>query len=71
MNVCVEQLTAFKENISDWSKVVIAYEPVWAIGELARTRNLSEIPEFEFELIPPSLCSCYLKISKSPCHFWN
>ena len=33
MNVCVEQLTAFKENISDWSKVVIAYEPVWAIGK--------------------------------------
>ncbi len=20
------------ENVSDWSKVVIAYEPVWAIG---------------------------------------
>jgi len=32
MNVCVEQLTAFKDNVSDWSKVVIAYEPVWAIG---------------------------------------
>lgn len=32
MNVCIEQLTAFKDNVSDWSKVVIAYEPVWAIG---------------------------------------
>ena len=33
MNVCIEQLTAFKDNVSDWSKVVIAYEPVWAIGK--------------------------------------
>jgi len=32
MVVCVEQLTAFKDNVDDWSKVVIAYEPVWAIG---------------------------------------
>lgn len=22
----------FSEQVSDWSKVVIAYEPVWAIG---------------------------------------
>ena len=26
------QLAAISEEISDWSKVVIAYEPVWAIG---------------------------------------
>ncbi|XP_063716790.1 triosephosphate isomerase A-like [Symsagittifera roscoffensis] len=30
--VNVRQLTAIKKAISDWSKVVIAYEPVWAIG---------------------------------------
>ena len=27
-----EQLDACKDSIKDWSKVVVAYEPVWAIG---------------------------------------
>ena len=26
------QLAAIREQVEDWSKVVIAYEPVWAIG---------------------------------------
>jgi triosephosphate isomerase len=26
------QLDATKESVKDWSKVVVAYEPVWAIG---------------------------------------
>ncbi|XP_024364559.1 triosephosphate isomerase, chloroplastic-like [Physcomitrium patens] len=30
--VVFEQLQAYADEISDWSKVVIAYEPVWAIG---------------------------------------
>jgi len=32
MDVCNRQLKAIAAKISDWSKVVIAYEPVWAIG---------------------------------------
>ncbi|GAB5366400.1 hypothetical protein AAMO2058_001140500 [Amorphochlora amoebiformis] len=32
MDVLIPQLTAIKDNVSDWSSVVIAYEPVWAIG---------------------------------------
>jgi len=34
MVVCAEQLEAIKASleIGDWKKVVIAYEPVWAIG---------------------------------------
>jgi len=34
MNVCAEQLDAIKAALEtgDWKKVVIAYEPVWAIG---------------------------------------
>lgn len=30
--VCERQLAALSTAISDWSNVVIAYEPVWAIG---------------------------------------
>ena len=32
MEVLVPQLKAIADNVSDWSKLVIAYEPVWAIG---------------------------------------
>ena len=32
MDVVDGQLNEAKESISDWSSVVIAYEPVWAIG---------------------------------------
>ncbi|KAG6533875.1 triosephosphate isomerase, chloroplastic-like [Zingiber officinale] len=31
-DVCFQQLKAFADSISDWTNVVIAYEPVWAIG---------------------------------------
>jgi len=30
--VCFNQLKAIADNVKDWSKVVLAYEPVWAIG---------------------------------------
>jgi len=30
--VVFKQMKAIADNVSDWSKVVIAYEPVWAIG---------------------------------------
>ena len=30
--VCFNQLAAMLPHITDWSKVVLAYEPVWAIG---------------------------------------
>jgi len=30
--VCFRQLKAIAQNVTDWSRVVIAYEPVWAIG---------------------------------------
>ncbi|KAL9970190.1 hypothetical protein ACROYT_G022524 [Oculina patagonica] len=32
MEVVSRQLKAISANVTDWSKVVIAYEPVWAIG---------------------------------------
>lgn len=32
MDVVIQQMTAIKSNVNDWSRVVVAYEPVWAIG---------------------------------------
>merc|ERR1719213_216930 len=32
MEVLIPQLEAIVANTSDWSRMVIAYEPVWAIG---------------------------------------
>ncbi|CAO1617316.1 unnamed protein product [Parajaminaea phylloscopi] len=32
IDVVVRQLDAAKAKVSDWSKIVVAYEPVWAIG---------------------------------------
>lgn len=31
-DVCFQQMKALADNISNWDNVVIAYEPVWAIG---------------------------------------
>ncbi len=30
--VCFKQMKAIADKVSDWSRVVLAYEPVWAIG---------------------------------------
>ena len=36
MEVCASQLEGIQKEltngVTDWSKIVIAYEPVWAIG---------------------------------------
>lgn len=32
--VCFNQLQAIADKVTDWSKVVLAYEPVWAIGKI-------------------------------------
>ncbi|KAF7548418.1 hypothetical protein G7046_g8687 [Stylonectria norvegica] len=39
------QLESLKSQISDWSKIVIAYEPIWAIGtgKVATTEQAQEV----------------------------
>ncbi|OBA21742.1 triosephosphate isomerase [Metschnikowia bicuspidata var. bicuspidata NRRL YB-4993] len=32
LDVCARQLDAVSKIVSDWSNIVLAYEPVWAIG---------------------------------------
>ncbi len=39
------QLAALKAQVSDWSRIVIAYEPIWAIGtgKVATTQQAQEV----------------------------
>eukprot|EP00871_Galdieria_phlegrea_P000404 jgi/Galph1/1364/GphlegSOOS_G6101.1 len=45
--VCERQLQAVAKEIEDWSSVVIAYEPVWAIGtgKVATPQQAQEVHE--------------------------
>ncbi|KAF2658897.1 Triosephosphate isomerase [Lophiostoma macrostomum CBS 122681] len=45
IEVVTRQLKAVADKISDWSKVVIAYEPIWAIGtgKVATTEQAQEV----------------------------
>ncbi|KAI0406702.1 triose-phosphate isomerase-like protein [Xylaria palmicola] len=45
LDVIARQLAALKAQISDWSKIVIAYEPIWAIGtgKVATTEQAQEV----------------------------
>ncbi|OTB08067.1 hypothetical protein M426DRAFT_317583 [Hypoxylon sp. CI-4A] len=45
LEVIASQLSALKAKISDWSKIVIAYEPIWAIGtgKVATTEQAQEV----------------------------
>ncbi|RQM06319.1 hypothetical protein DH86_00001114 [Scytalidium sp. 3C] len=45
IDVVTRQLNAVKARVSDWSKIVIAYEPIWAIGtgKVATTEQAQEV----------------------------
>ncbi|KAH7041266.1 triosephosphate isomerase [Microdochium trichocladiopsis] len=45
LSVITAQLAALKAEVSDWSKIVIAYEPIWAIGtgKVATTEQAQEV----------------------------
>ncbi|DBB08074.1 hypothetical protein WJX82_008661 [Trebouxia sp. C0006] len=46
--VLTKQLTAIGDNIADWDNVVIAYEPVWAIGtgKVATPEQAQDVHKF-------------------------
>lgn len=43
--VVMAQLQAVADQVKDWSKIVVAYEPVWAIGtgKVATTEQAQEV----------------------------
>ena len=45
IDVISNQLKALKAQVDDWSKIVIAYEPIWAIGtgKVATTQQAQEV----------------------------
>lgn len=47
MDVVIAQLAAVASEVKDWSKVVVAYEPVWAIGtgKVATTEQAQAVHE--------------------------
>eukprot|EP00794_Sanderia_malayensis_P015379 gene15379-16962_t len=56
--VVFTQMKAISENVSDWSNVVIAYEPVWAIGT-GKTATPEQADEVHKDL------RCWLKTNVS------
>lgn len=45
IEVVTSQLRAVKDKVQDWSKIVVAYEPIWAIGtgKVASTEQAQEV----------------------------
>lgn len=59
MNVVAEQTKAIAEKVTDWSNIVIAYEPVWAIGT-GKVATPAQAQEVHYEL------RNWLKVNISP-----
>lgn len=53
MEVCRNQLEAVIPKVGNWERVVIAYEPVWAIGtgKVATPEQAQEVHAVSFVLV--------------------
>jgi triosephosphate isomerase len=49
MDVCIHQLKTIAANVTSWDNIVIAYEPVWAIGT-GKTASPQQAQEVHFEI---------------------
>lgn len=59
LNVVSEQTKAIADKVDDWSNIVIAYEPVWAIGT-GKVATPAQAQEVHYEL------RNWLKVNVSP-----
>ncbi|EMG49120.1 Triosephosphate isomerase [Candida maltosa Xu316] len=56
LDVCARQLDAVSKIVSDWTDIVVAYEPVWAIGTgLAATPEDAEETHKSCTVVPPTV----------------
>ena len=69
--VCFRQLSAMLPHIKDWSKVVLAYEPVWAIGT-GKTATPAQAQEVHLAIrdwlaqqVNPEVSSCCFSLQVS------
>jgi triosephosphate isomerase len=75
--VVYTQTKAIADNVKDWSRVVIAYEPVWAIGT-GKTATPAQAQEIHAQLrkwihdnVSPDVAKSVRILYGGGCIYWN